>query len=63
MNIDSGEIDLIYFLVRPLPETANGIIYYISNCLAGALPYIYYTLRDTTIIPLVRSQVFFPGRK
>ena len=63
MNIDSGEIDLIYFLVRPLPETANGIAYYISNCLAGALPYTtHYAIQP--LFPLfVRSQVFFLGRK
>ena len=43
--------ELFCFLAWPFPETAMGIL---CNCLNGALPYTWYTLRDT-ITSLVRS--------
>ena len=54
MHMDDSVNAYIYFLVWPLPETAMGLL---CNCLVGALPYTWYTLRDT-IIPLVRREGF-----
>ena len=49
--MDDSVYRLIHLLVWLLPETAMGLL---CNCLVGALPYTWYTLRDT-IISLVLS--------